>query len=433
MISQGGPLERLPHTHLRTAGSNPPATEGADPAADAAVAEPQDQAEVSAPKKTKKRKFRRAIAKLSGWALGGYSALASVPQGIAGGLLKAAEASPNTEAVTHATTSTLTHVAAGAAIGGVVLGVPGAVVGGMVGFLGGVVGNFLNDRAGITEQMVEKVDKAANKALAEHQDNSKARQYWEVAKDGAKTAFEHGWKAGQTSGQAAGAGAIDGLKFVREEVVDDIKEKAESQDKKPLTAGELFRRSFGFMGAVTGAIINLPGALVYGAMESMASPDESKEVADNRVQSTRNLMHWATNVGKMAAPIAIGLALGGPLGVGVGVGYGLVTSSVRSIIDGRSGVDRVFARKVDRAINEVNADEDPGQGGHRVFYRASKGVAAATHAAVTEGWRLGSESGRELGDGLLKNPLQVFQGVFDKVRAPAEEEQPPEKTDVDAQ
>lgn len=427
MISSGGPVERSPNTYLRTASTKQPA---APPSGEAAApAEPQDTAEVSAPKKPGKRKFKRAMAKLTGWLVGGYSAMSSVPQGIAGGILKATEASPETEAVAHSVTSTLSHVASGAAIGGLVMGVPGAVVGGMVGFLGGVVSNFVNARAGITEQLVHKVDKAAGKALTDHQDSGKIKKYWHAAKDGAKAALEHGWKSGETSGQAAGAGVIDGIKFVRDEIVEAAKEKQEAsadEERKPLTSGEIFRRTFGFMGAVTGAIINLPGAMVYGAMESLASPDESKEEAEHRVQSTRNLMHWATNVGKMAAPIGIGLALGGPLGVGIGVGYGLVTSSVRSIIDGRNGVDRGFARKVDRAINEVNADEDYSVGGHRVFYRASKGVAAAGHAAVTEGWRLGAESGRELGDGLLKNPLKVFQDVFNKVRAPEETAADPE-------
>lgn len=421
MISGNEPLRGLSQTPVhRKAAAAQPSTE-AEPSA---AAEPRDTLETSAGGKIS-RGIRRGVAKVSGLMMGTYSALTMVPQGIAGGILKAVKAKPNTEAVTHATTSSLTHLASGAAIGGVVMGVPGACVGALVGFIGGVIGNFLNARSGMTEQLIQKVDKAANKALKDHEDDGRLSKLWHTAKEGAEVAFQHGWKSGKTAGEAAGAGAVDGLKFVHNEVAEAKEEKAgQVKEEKPFTPGEVFRRSFGMLGAFTGAMINLPGSIVYGALESMASPDETTAETENREQTTRTLMHWATNVGKMLPAIGIGLALGGPLGVGVGVGYGLITSSLRSIIDGRTGVDYSFASKVDRALNEVNADEDLAKGGHRVFYRASKGVAAATHASVTEGWKLGAQSGYELADGLIKNPLHVLQGVFNKVREPQEEDKP---------
>jgi hypothetical protein len=293
--------------------------------------------------------------------------------------------------------STLSSVAATSAIGCCILGPVGGVVGAVVGYLTGTIGNHLEAKSGIGDQKMEKITADIRETVGE------SKGIWAKTKAfarGATSGAVHGYKSRKTTSKIQMSGILDG---VGDAVKDWKKSKSEpvkelSNDSQHGTISKLAMAAAGGVFATAGVMINAPGGLVIGILESLK---ETTSYVPSHM--TKNVMLWATNVGKFL-PAAI---VSATCGVAAGTAVGVATASVTSMIDGRLGVNRKIAKPVEDAVKEAHG-EDEVKENLRAYYRAGKGSVVGLSAGIREGWKAGFQGGVEMvGDALATTPEAI--------------------------
>ena len=354
-----------------------------------ASGEPQDVVD-SAPANSKlSRKIRKGFLSAASTGMAAFKALESIPEGIQIGLDTKAGKSDDMKRLNAARVSTITSIATSSAVGSVLLGPVGFVVGGVVGYLSGMVGNHLAVRSGVGEQKMKAVTKAVEeKAGASEGVWGSVKAAVTGAVEGAKQGFKHR----KTTAKIQLSGALDGVK----EAVEDAK-RAEPDRFTELEAGsrhgklaQAAMRAGGMLFGAAGVAINAPGGLIIGVLESLKETSSSIPS-----QMTKNLMLWATNLGKFLPAAAIGAVVGGPVGIAASTAVGVATASVTSIIDGRLGVNDKIARPVKLAVKEAHGEQEV-KDNSRAYYRAGKGAVVGLAAGVREGWKSGFRGGVEV-------------------------------------
>jgi len=293
--------------------------------------------------------------------------------------------------------STLSSVAATSLIGLGVLGPVGFVVGGVVGYLTGTIGNHLEARSGIGEQKIDKISAEVEQRVGD------SKGLWGSTKalaSGAVNGAIEGYKSRKTTSKIQLSGIIDG---VGDAVADwkDSKSAPVKQLRENSPHGTLTKAAMTMAGGlfgVAGVMFNAPGGLVIGILESL------KETTSYiPTQMTKNVMLWATNVGKFL-PAAI---VSATCGVAAGTAVGVATASVTSIIDGRLGVNRKIALPVETAVKRAHGETEVKEN-LRAYYRAGKGSVVGLSAGVREGWKAGFQGGVEMfGDLLATTPESI--------------------------
>lgn len=306
---------------------------------------------------------------------------------------KTSKFSPSeTKRLKAARAATTSSVVASGLVGLGVMGPVGLVLGGVMGYLTGTVGNHLEARSGIGEQKMERITESVQNAIGE------SGGLWAKTKavvTGAAQGAVEGYKTRKTTSKIQMAGVLDGVA----DAVEDWKqaENAPIKEFQDESNGAFTKAAMAVAGGVfgtAGVMINAPGGAVIGNLESLKENSNYKPT-----QMEKNIMLWATNVGKfLPAAIVTTLAsvVAGPaVGVAAGTAVGVATASVTSIIDGRLGVNAKIARPVKNAVKEAHGEEDVKEN-LRAYYRAGKGSIVGLSAGVREGWKAGFQGGVEM-------------------------------------
>jgi hypothetical protein len=335
------------------------------------------------------RKLKKGFMSAASTSMAAVSALTSIPEGIQIGLDTKAGKSDETKRLNAARVSTLTSVATSSAVGALVLGPVGFVVGGVVGYLKGTIENHLQARSGVADAKIEGLTKAVEESVGE------SKGVWGSLKAMAKGAVEgakHGYKDRKVTSKIQLSGTIDGIKDAVEDTKaakpDRFTELEEGSRHNKLT--QLAMRGAGILFGTAGVMINAPGGMVIGILESLK--ETSSYVPS---QMTKNTMLWATNVGKFLPAAAIAGLVGGPIGIAASTAVGVATASITSMIDGRLGVNNRIAQPVKSAVKEAHGEQEVKEN-LRAYYRAGKGATVGLAAGVREGWKSGYRGGVEV-------------------------------------
>lgn len=378
-------------------------TAAAPELADASPVDVKVESEPQEPSTKKKlaKKLRKGFLSAASTGLGALNAVASIPPGIQIALDTKAGNPSEVKRLNSARISTITSAAGGSAIGAALLGPVGLVVGGVVGYIAGTLGNHLEARSGIGGQSEDKISASVEKSLAE------SDSVWGSAKavlTGAVEGAKHGFRDRKVTSKIQMAGMLDGVK---DAVEDNLQAKSEAiPELGPQSKhGALARATMlgaGVLFGVAGVAINAPGGLVIGILESL------KETQSHiPSQMTKNVMLWATNLGKFLPAAAIGAIIGGPVGIAASTLVGVATASVTSMIDGRLGVNRKIASPVEKAVKEAHGEQEVKEN-LRAYHRAGKGAVVGLAAGVREGWKAGFQGGVEVvRDALAATPESI--------------------------
>jgi hypothetical protein len=350
---------------------------------------PEDTVDTNSSQSKLGRKLKKGFMSAASSTMGAVNALTSIPEGIQIGLDTKAGKSDEVKRLNAARVSTLTSVAASSAVGALVLGPVGFVVGGVVGYLKGTIGNHLEARSGVADAKIDDVTKAVEESVGE------SKGVWGSVKAMARGAVEgakHGFHDRKVTSKIQLSGTLDGIKeAVKDSQTADpdrFTELEENSEHNKLS--QLAMRGAGILFGTAGVMINAPGGLVIGILESLK--ETSSYVPS---QMTKNTMLWATNVGKFLPAAAIAGILGGPIGIAASTAVGVATASVTSMIDGRLGVNNKIARPVKEAVKEAHGEQELKEN-LRAYYRAGKGATVGLVAGVREGWKSGYRGGVEM-------------------------------------
>lgn len=357
-------------------------------------AEASSTTEKSKSKKVPHSKLRKKLVSATSTVMAALGALGAVPQGMQMGLDTKAGKSEDVKRLNAARISTLTNVATAGGVGLAILGPVGMVVGGVVGYVTGTIENHLQARTGAGDRKMAAVTEAVQESVGE------SKSVWGTAKalfTGGVEAAKQNFKDRKITSKLQVDGVLDGIKEAKEDIKEAMAEdKAEAATKKSKKGADhslLARIAMRAGGAVLGAagvMINAPGGLVIGVLESLK--ETQNEVPS---QMTKNIMLWSTNVGKFLGPAIIGAAIGGPVGMAASTAVGVATASVTSIIDGRRGVNRRIASPVEDAVKDAHGEQGVKENFYD-YYRAGKGAVVGLAAGVREGWKAGYEGGIEM-------------------------------------
>ncbi len=345
--------------------------------------------EKAVPKK-RKRRVRKGFLKAASTGMAIYESVVSLPESIALGLDTANGASHEVKRTHSTRLSILSNTLAGAAVGSALGGPVGLVCGGVMGFLSGTMSNHLAAKSGVADQRVKNVSDKVSTSIGE------SKGAWGKIKGAVAGAFHGTKEAFQTRKTTATiqlAGALDGIEHVREaKEAGEFSSHVESTTSKKAQSrfGGLLQKSVGLVCGVSGVMINAPGGLIIGMLESVK---DSKNYKPD--QLTKSTMLLATNVGKFLPAAAVAAVLGGPVGIATSTAVGVATASLDSIIDGRFGVNRRIAGPVERAVNEAHGEENY-QENLRAYYRAGKGAVVGLSVGVDQGWKTGRQGGIDI-------------------------------------
>lgn len=348
-----------------------------------------DSVDTSGPHNKLGRKVRKAFLSAASTGMAALDAVTSIPEGIQIGLDTKAGKSDEAKRLNAARVSTITSIATGSAIGSAVLGPVGFAVGAVVGYLSGTIGNHLEARSGVAEAKINAVTKSVEESVGE------SKGLWGSVKamfTGAVQGAKHGYKDRKVTSKIQLSGMLDGVK----EAVEDSKQASPDQfteledGSRHNKLTQWAMRAAGITFGAAGVMINAPGGLIIGVLESLK--ETSSYIPS---QMTKNTMLWATNVGKFLPAAIIGGVVGGPVGIAASTAVGVATASVTSMIDGRLGVNNKIARPVKNAVKEAHGEQELKEN-LRAYYRAGKGATVGLAAGVREGWKSGFRGGVEV-------------------------------------
>ncbi|MCD4783625.1 MAG: hypothetical protein K8T10_07315 [Candidatus Eremiobacteraeota bacterium] len=363
------------------------------------------------------RMARKGIAKISGTACGAVTAVTNIPLGMieAGNRVLHPEKDIATRKKGIINRSTRVNTVAGAAIGCVAFGPVGLVVGAAMGYIQSTISRYLDSKAHVTDNLIDKVDKKVDETiqnLPNKEDSSKFRKLINATVQGGIEASKEGWRSGKVIGAGSGAGLLSGGMFIARDMKDSIKDIHQSAKEemtgKPKNGesksimGKMFEVGMGIVCGVSGVIINVPGGAIEGALQSVERGSERKEM-------TRPLLLFSTNAGKIIPPAIVGAAIGGPVGAAAGTAVGMVSGSLTTIIDGKYGFNKQIVRQIDKAIDEVVEDTGNSSEGYSVYHNSAKGTLVGAYAGLKEGWRVGYKGGKEFARGVFDAPTEVVK------------------------
>ncbi len=382
-------------------------------------------------KKTLREKIarfgRKTFAKTTGLLMGAVNFLSGIPKGMALGVDMAVnpDKSVGERKKDLSRLRVFAQTLTGALAGSFIFGPMGLVLGGIGGYISAAIDTYLDNKAGAEDNFIQNVGDAVSdqiQKLPKKEESSKFRKAINAAFAGAASGAKEGWRSGKVIGQGAGAGIISGLKFIAGDIKESVKnirssskkekqvykqnpmlldvESSEKKKEKPGLTLKAFRTAMGALCAVSGVIMNVPGGVVEGALESV-------EMGSNRREVTKPLLLFATNAGKVVPPAIVGATLGGPVGGAIGTLVGLVTASLTTIIDGKYGFNKRIVNRVDKAISEVIEDPIDRSKGYAVYHNAAKGTLVGAYAGLKEGLSLGYKGGTEFADGIFDVPHEV--------------------------
>lgn len=373
------------------------------------------------------RLTRKSVARVAGVVSGTFSAVKNIPVGFAQGVEKALHPDHDVSVRKKniSKIATMQSVVAGSAVGALLLGPVGLVLAGAGGYIGSVTGNYLDNKAGLMDSLISRVDSAVDNQINKLPKKEESTSFRKALNAGFTGAFEgakEGWDKGRHIGSGTAAGFMSGAKFIAKDIKDntrevqkEIKLKKElgikNQDKHGIL-GKVVRAVMGTVAGVSGVMLNVPGGMVEGSLAAVEPGFHRKDI-------TRPLLLIATNAGKILPPALAGAALGGPVGAAVGTAVGLITGSLTTLIDGKFGFNRGIINKIDRAIGE--AVEDGSERGFALYHNATKGAFVGAYAGLKEGWSLGYKGGSEIVDGIFETPFEAakHEEVGDKKILPS--------------
>lgn len=401
-----GPSKKQPVKTAQEAFQPTPKSEAAD-----SRQATQDTVETGSAQGKFGRKLRKGLLSAASTGMATMSAIGSIPEGMQIGMDTKKGSSEEVKRLNAARVSTITSIAMSSAVGGAVLGPVGFVVGGVVGYLSGTISNHLQTRSGVADQKTENVSKAVDESVGE------SKGVWGTVKALAKGAVEgakHGYKDRKTTSKIQLSGTLDGIKDAvkhGQEAKPDRFRELES-DSRHGKLSQLAMRAGGILFGAAGVMINAPGGLIIGVLESLK---ETSSFVPS--QMTKNTMLWATNVGKFLPAAAIGALVGGPVGIAASTAVGVATASVTSMIDGRLGVNNLIAQPVKQAVKEAHGEQEVKEN-LRAYYRAGKGATVGLAAGVREGWKSGFRGGVEMvRDAIAATPESIEREDDDKAKA----------------
>ena len=247
-------------------------------------------------------------------------------------------------------------------------------------------------RSGAGDQMISEISEEVEKTIA---GKGSFRQGVSAVVSGATGGVKRGFHSRENSAKPMLSGVFDGISEAKEDFQTSKASKVKGLSGNQSPAARALMTASGVLFGVVGVMINAPGGLVLGVIESLS---DSKDSTPS--QMTKNTTFWATNIGKYLPPAIVGAAVGGPVGVALATGVACATGSVPSIIDGRSGLNRKIARPVENAVKEAHG-EDGVKENLRAYYRAGKGAVVGFSAGIREGWKAGFQSGVDaVGNGI---------------------------------
>ena len=355
-----------------------------------------EPAQVETPKKAKRsRKVRKAFLQAASTVSALYSAAIAIPAGAQLGLDTLADKPNEVKKYNSARLNTLSNVAAGAGAGLLVGGPVGLVCGGVLGYLGATMDNHLSVRSGDGQ---DRIDKVSSKVTSATSDKGRVIDKVKAVLVGSAESAKQAFKSRKITSKISLAGRLDGMK----DAVTDLKEEGfetpdipkQFEDCSRLTKTLL--KASGVACGLTGVMINAPGGMIVGMLESLKGNEKSKPT-----QMMTTSMLLATNLGKYLPALAVAAVLGGPVGIAAGAALSLATGSLPSIIDGRSGVNRSMTRQVDKSVKESQGDDQLTDESLKAFYLSGKGSAVGLVGGIREGWKSGYDAGVKLFDGLL--------------------------------
>lgn len=396
----------------------------------------QDQVTLSEPGDADamaRRKRKKAALGLGATVIAAVDSVLAIPQSLQVGL---DTANGVNEEITktrvfkwNVATNAVAGLVAGAALGplGMAVGLttiaglaPVAAVGGLfAGLLKGTIEAHLSAKSGANDSYVKKTRERIEERLEGDEDPSKLKTAWVGLSEGVKQAFQ----SRKETAKIQLSGAMDGIEYLRE--ADKIIKPSAKEPKKM----GMFKKTVALLCGVSGVMINAPGGLISGMLESLKDTKTYKQSA-----LARTTLLMATNLGKLMPGAVIGSLVAGPLGGVVGAavsaGVGIVTNSIPSMVDGRDGINRAIQRPLEHAVNEAH-----GQGEHRenlrVYYRAGKGGVVGANVGTKEGWKAGYQGGIEMVESFENMTRNVFLGVDDEKEAAAKQAELAEAREAD--
>lgn len=342
-----------------------------------------------------KRKLRAGTARAAGAVWGAFNACNGVAQGLVAGYMANREYSPGSIRKAVAATQLSCSVLGGAALGTLVGGPAGLVCGAAAGYVAGSLENYMEHRSQQLDQLLEHLETRIDRTTEE------ARGVWGTVKAmgvGAVTASKLGWRHGNVSGSSVAAGAMAGVRHLREE-------KCEDSGQRPQPKS-LLERASGLLFGAAGVLINGPAGAVLGALESVHHSEKPEPTG-----LSRHLLLLATNLGKVLPGVLVGSMVPGPVGILAGTVVGVLTASITSMVDGRRGFHPGLVRAVRGAVDDSHGEEECPDSA-RVFFRGGKGAVVGLVTGVREGWKTGYDAGIQLlRDGLSGPEISVGEEI----------------------
>ena len=365
-------------------------------------AAPSSQAETNPTGGT--RRLRKAFLQAAATGMASYHAVVSLPESIQLGLDTYAGASQDVKKIHTTKLSILSNTMAGGALGCALGGPVGLVCGSVVGFLSGTIANHLASKSGLADRQIDSVSARVSQSVG---DQKNPYRKLKAIATGAFYGTQEAFKNRKTTAKIQLAGTLDGLAHVRQasgsgELSKPLAITATSQTSGPLS--RLLQRATGLICGVSGVMINAPGGMIIGTLESLKETQKGQPS-----QLSKTTMLLATNVGKFLPAAAVGAILGGPVGIAASTAVGVVTASLDSMIDGRFGVNRRISKPVEKAVNEAHGEENY-QENLGAYYRAGKGAVVGFSVGMEQGWKTGYQGGVDIACDLLATPHTVASG-----------------------
>lgn len=250
-------------------------------------------------------RWKQRAVNLAAWALAAGHTLCSLPGNVAVGLAVAAGQGADVQRSRAAITYAARSAAVGGALGSLVGGPVGMVCGAIAGYIPGNISNHLLQRSGLLDRQLEAVSQGVQPGQGQRH-HLERRQ------------------AGRPTGRARNAGP-------RPSGNDSSARTGQRQGHLEANVGCRLRSH---------RRTDQRTRWSRGALEALRDNDEAK-----RGEVARPLMLVATNVGKVIPGAFVAPVLSGPVGVAVGTAVGVVTASLTSIIDGKSGIHSGITRR----------------------------------------------------------------------------------------
>jgi hypothetical protein len=317
-----------------------------------------------------------------------YDALVALPDSVLLGLDTQAGHSDEIKKARTTKLSVLSHTVAAGALGALVAGPVGLVCGAVIGFLSGTMSNFLDGKSGFAERRRQRVSERVQEAVG--QDKGLSGR-WKAALAGAAQGTKETFKTRSVTAKVQLAGAVAGIKAASQSVSAPV--SPASTTRQGGFVSRCLKAAAGFVCGVSGVMINAPGGLLVGMLESLKEAGEPPEVVPSQLKKTTMLM--ATNVGKFLPAAAVGVLIGGPVGIAASTAVGLINASLATIIDGRFGLNQRIARPVADAVNRAHDGKEYKDGLH-AYYRAGKGATVGLAVGVEQGWKTGHQGGVDI-------------------------------------